>query len=308
MPHCVGLGIGRTAGDLMTRRGLVQLLFPCAVLAAGNEWITALGGHFETDSSGNIQAVNLRTSWVTDGDLLELARLPKLQRLDLSRTRISDQGLSYLKKASQLREVNLAYAERIGDPAHAVVKEWKNLTRLSLRGTVVADETAAAAASLPNLEALDITDTIVADIGMEALASAPKLKELSIGNIRMSELGYQSLRQFTNLLQLDLSGGKYRGNNTLSTRAVDAISSLRQLRVLKLGHVKFPVKSLATLSALANVETLGLEYSPEIGDAAVPILSGWKSLRQVDLHATKFTKEGIAALRQQRPDCKILWE
>jgi hypothetical protein len=33
-----------------------------------------------------------------------------------------------------------------------------------------------------------------------------------------------------------------------------------------------------------------------------------KSLLQVDLHATKFTKEGIAALRQQRPDCKILWE
>ena len=52
--------------------------------------------------------------------------------------------------------MNLAYAERIGDPAHAVIKEWKHLTKLSLRGTVVADETAAAAASLPLLETLDL--------------------------------------------------------------------------------------------------------------------------------------------------------
>jgi len=284
------------------------LLFPFVLLAAGAEWIAALGGRTELDSAGNIVAVNLRTTWVADGDLLELARLPKLQKLDLSRTRISDQGLSYLKKASQLREVNLAYAERIGDPAHAIISEWKQLRRLSLRGTVVADETAAAAAKLPELEALDIADTIVADIGMEALASAPKLKELALGNIRMSELGYQSLRQYTNLLSLDLSGGKHRGNNTLSARAAEAVSSLRQLRTLKLGHLKFPVKSLQVLSALSSVETLGLEYSPDIDDSAIPILVQWKSLRWVDLNRTKITKEGVATLREQRPDCKFLWE
>src|SRR5690349_14619726 len=127
----------------------ILLLAPFVLMAAGPDWITALGGRVELDAAGDVESVNLRTSWVTDGDLLELAKLPKLQRLDLSRTRISDQGLSYLKKATELREVNLAYAERIGDPAHAVISEWKHLRRLSLRGTVVADETAAAAAKLP---------------------------------------------------------------------------------------------------------------------------------------------------------------
>jgi hypothetical protein len=271
-------------------------------------WIDGLGGRVERDPAGQIVAVNLRASWVSDGDLLELARMPKLQRLDLSRTRISDKGLAYLKTAPALREVNLAYAERIGDPAHAVIKEWKHLTKLSLRGTIVADETAAAAASLPLLETLDLADSIVGDPGVEALASAPKLRQLSLGNIRTSEVGYQSLRQLTGLTHLDLGGGKQRGFNTLSERSIQAIASLRQLRVLRIGHLRFPAKNFALFAALTNVEELGLEYCPEIKDEALPVLAEWKSLRRVDLTGTKVTAEGVAKLRTQRPDAQILWQ
>jgi hypothetical protein len=271
-------------------------------------WIDGLGGRVERDAAGQVVAVNLRASWVSDGDLLELARMPKLQRLDLSRTRISDKGLAYLKTAPALREVNLAYAERIGDPAHAVIKEWKHLTKLSLRGTVVADETAAAAASLPLLETLDLADSIVGDPGVEALASAPKLRQLSLGNIRTSEVGYQSLRQLTGLTHLDLGGGKQRGFNTLSERSIQAIASLRQLRVLRIGHLRFPTKNFALFAALTNVEELGLEYCPEIKDEALPVLAEWKSLRHVDLTGTKVTAEGVAKLRAQRPDAQILWQ
>jgi hypothetical protein len=284
------------------------LWIPGLLLAAGLEWIGTLGGRVERNAKGQATAVNLRATWVTDGDLLELARMAQLQRLDLSRTRISDQGLSYLKKVATLREVDLSYAERIGDPAHATIKEWKQLTRLSLRGTVVADETAAAAASLPHLEALDIADTIVGDPGVEALALAPKLKELTLGSIRMGDLGYQSLRQFTGLRLLDLSGNRPLSSPRLSMRGVEAIASLKQLRVLRLGHLRFPAKSVPVLKTLENVERLGLEFCPEITDEALPHLASWKSLRWVDLHGTKVTAAGVAALREQRPDCQILWE
>ncbi len=260
-------------------------------------WIDSLGGRVERDSAGQIVAVNLRASWVSDGDLLELARLPQLQRLDLSQTRITDQGLAYLKTASNLTDVNLAYAEKIGDPAHSVVKHWKKLRRLSLRGTVVADETARSAASLPHLEALDITDTIVGDVGIEALSLAPKLKELSIGNIRMSEVGFQSLRQFTALEYLDLSGKRPTGVASISEKGIAAIASLKQLRVLRLGHVKLPANGIAVLNTLPNVETLALQYSPDITDEAIPYLVSWKSLRSIDLYGTKVTAEGLKSLR-----------
>jgi len=284
------------------------LLYALFATVADVSWIEPLGGRMERDAAGNVIAVHLRASWVSDGELLELARLPKLARLDLSRTRISDKGLAYLRTAPSLRDVNLAYAERIGDPAHAVVKEWKKLEKLSLRGTVVADETAAAAASLPLLETLDLGDSIVGDVGVEALAAAPKLKQLSLGNVRMSDVGYQSLRQLTRLAVLDLSGGRHRGNNTLSERSVQAVASLRQLRVLKLGHLKFPARSFAQFAGMVNLEELGLEYCPEVNDEALKVLEGWKSLRRVDLTGSSVTAAGVEKLRAARPDCQVLWQ
>ncbi|MBK9169140.1 MAG: hypothetical protein IPM24_16980 [Bryobacterales bacterium] len=292
----------------MPNTTILLIAAPAVLLAAGPAWLAALGGRVETGAAGEITAVDLRASWVTDGDLLDLARLPALRRLDLSRTRITDQGLSYLKQAAGMEEVNLAFAEKIGDPAHATVQQWKKLRRLTLRGTVIADETAAAAARLPGLESLDIADTIVGDVGIESLSLAPKLRELAIGNTRISELGYQSLRQFTTLETLDLSGGRHRGPATLNEQSVEAVASLRQLRVLRLGHTKFPAKSMAVLRTLENLERLGLEYSPEVNDDAIPHLIAWRSLRVVDLHGTKVTAEGAARLRAARPDCRVLWE
>jgi hypothetical protein len=94
----------------------------------------------------------------------------------------------------------------------------------------------------------------------------------------------------------------------MTERSVDAIASLEGLRVLRLGYVKFPLKSLARLKTMPNVERLGLEYCPDIGDDAIPHLVDWKSLKTVDLYGTKITAEGFAKLRRQRPDCKFLSE
>ncbi len=292
------------------KRALAAAAWVAALAAAATDlgWVEPLGGRIERDGAGQVLAVNLRASWVSDGDLLELARLPKLERLDVSRTRISDKGLAYLKTAPALRDVSLAYAERIGDPAHAVIKEWKQLRRLSLRGTVVADETAAAAASLPFLETLDLADSIVGDVGVEALASAPRLRQLSLGNVRMSDIGYQSLRQLTGLSSLDLAGGRHRGFNTLSERSVQAIASLRQLRILRLGNLKFPAKNFVLLTSLTSLEELGLESCPEVTDDMVSHLAGWKSLRRVDLTGTRMTADGVAQLRGARSEMQVLWQ
>jgi hypothetical protein len=308
MQDLVGTRIGEPEGNLGMRVLLPLVTTVLLVAPVSAAWIDDLGGRVEIGPAGEITVVNLRASWVSDGDLLELARLSQLQRLDLSRTRISDQGLAYLKTAANLREVNLSYAEKIGDPAHAVIKHWKNLRKLNLRGTVIADETAASAASLPELEVLDIADTIVGDVGIEALTTAPKLKELSIGNIRMSEVGFQSLRQLTTLSHLDLSGRRHQGPANITQRGIEAIASLHQLRVLQLGHNRFPAKSFALLAAMPAIEKLGLEFCPEINDEALEHLASWKSLRWVNLHGTKVTAEGVAALRKKRPDCQVLWE
>ena len=287
----------------------------CVGLAAAADanWIGEYGGRLERDAAGEVVAVNLRGSWIGDSDVRELARLPRLERLDLSFTRITDQGILNLKGARNLVEVNLMFDERVGDEGQAAIKQWTRLKRLNVRGTRIADNTVAAAASLPQLEALDISYTDALDFGLDALATAPKLKELSIGGLRITEAAFQSIRQIAGLEKLDLGGGKFSGGGqrsglTLDDSVLQAIASLKELRELELGYAKFPSRGLAILKTLPKLERLNLENCSRIDDDAVAHLASWKSLRWVDLNGTRVTKEGVARLRQQKPDCQVLWE
>src|SRR5580765_7218717 len=98
---------------LMRRMSLVLLTLP--LLAADSDWITRLGGRVERDGAGRIVAVNLRGSWINDVEMIELARLPDLERLDLSHTRITDEGMLNLKPAAKIQELKLFYSEWITD-------------------------------------------------------------------------------------------------------------------------------------------------------------------------------------------------
>src|SRR5579862_8756741 len=124
----------------MLSRGAALVLACGGFLHASDlNWITEYGGRSERDSAGAVVGVNLRGTWISDSDLIELGRLPHLERLDLSLTRITDRGILYLKSAANLVDVNLDFDERVGDQGQAAIREWKRLRRLNLRGTKIAD-------------------------------------------------------------------------------------------------------------------------------------------------------------------------
>src|SRR5213594_3718692 len=120
----------------MMKLRMLLLLITSSVLLAGEsvDWILSLGGKIERDSSGNVAAVNLRGSWVNDVELMSLASLPHLEKLDLSHTRITDQGMT-------------------------AIKDWKHLKGLNVRGTRISDGTLEIVSHLTQLEALDIANT-----------------------------------------------------------------------------------------------------------------------------------------------------
>ena len=105
VPDFLGQGLGADIeAQTVTRivpRGIILLLFAGSGGASGNlDWVDGLGGKIERDAAGSVIAVHLRGTWVSDSELLDLARLPKLERLDLSHTRITDEGLLHLKPAT----------------------------------------------------------------------------------------------------------------------------------------------------------------------------------------------------------------
>lgn len=273
-------------------------------------WVANAGGAVSRDRNGDIVAVDLRASWVTDSDLSELAGLPKLSQLDLSMTRITDHGLQQLKTAPVIAELDLYYDELITDAGLAAVKGWKRLKRLNARGTKVTDLTLQQLANVTSLEALNVGYALITDVGLDALASLPNLKELAIGGNKLTDAGLQPLRQMPGLTYLDLAGTQRTDSGlwsvSLTEPGLDAVATLKELRHLRLNGTLVSGPGLEKLRALTKLERLDLERCKRVGDDAAPVLESFRSLRRLDVAGTGMTPKGIAALRQSRPDCVVL--
>jgi internalin A len=284
--------------------------------AESTDWIARLGGKAELNAAGQIVAVNLRGGWINDTEMIELARLPHLEKLDLSHTRISDEGLLRLKTAPKIRDLNLFYAEWLTDQGLTAIRDWKHLKRLNLRGTRISDGTLELISRMTGLEALDIAHTSVTDNGLQALITLINLKELSLGRGRLSNASFEVLRMLPTLTYLDLSGarptppdmpGRASSGPGIPESALQSIAQLKDLRVLKLGYSAITGQGLRILSSLEKVEKLGLEGCRRVDDAAVSELANWKGLKYLDLQDTAVTAQSVEALRKAKPDLAILF-
>jgi internalin A len=299
----------------MTATPILALLFAMPLFAIDTNWIVKLGGTMERDAAGRITAVNLRGTWINDAEMIELARLPDLERLDLSHTRISDEGMLNLKPAPKIKELKLFYSEWITDQGMTAIKEWKQLKRLDGRGTRISDGTLEIVSRMPWLEALDIAHTEVTDVGLENLITLVNLKELALGRGRLSNAGLTALRMLPALTLLDLSGarptppdspgGRGRGAG-IPEETLKAIAELTELRVLHLGYSAINADGLRVLGSLAKVEKLGLQGCSRVDDAALAELAKWKSLKYLDVQEAPVTEKGLDLLRAAKPGIKIL--
>jgi hypothetical protein len=294
--------------------------------AAELSWVEEVGGRIVRDSAGNVTGVNLRGRWVTETDLRDLARRPHLTHLDLSLTRVTDQGMLELKNAPGIVDLNLYFAELVTDEGIAALKGWKKLRRLNVRGAKISDTTLEHLAAITTLESLDVGSALVTDVGLERLVVLPNLKELSFGGNEMGDGGLQALRQMPGLTHLDLSGQQGTDSNLWSVNmtdvGLDAVLSLKQLRELRLGctdvgvgteGVRFAAVSnmnvtgrwLEKMKALPKLEKLALQGCGRVGDDAVPILAAMPSLREVDLKGTGVTEKGVATLLEAKPKARV---
>jgi len=279
------------------------------MFAADPDWITGAGGVITHDRQGRITAVDLRSSWVTDSDLRDLAELPYLQSLNLSLTRITDHGMKELKNAPGIVELDLQYAEQVTDEGIAALKGWKRLKRLNLRGTKITDMTLGHLAGLPTLESLDIGFAQFTDSGLENLALLPNLKEVAIGGNKLTDVGLRFLRQLPGLTYLDLSGSQRTDSGLWSVGmtelGMESVATLKDLRELRLGGSSVSGRWLEKLKGLQKLERLSLQDAKRLGDDASPVLASFTGLRWLDLKGTGMTEKAVAGLRRQLPGCQV---
>jgi len=294
--------------------------------AVDTQWIEDLGGAVIKDPAGRITGVDLRASWVTDTDLRRLVRLPNLTHLDLSLTRITDQGMQELKNLHGIVDLSLYYAEYVTDEGMAAIKGWKKLKRLNVHGAKFSDTTLDHIAGITALEFLNIGSGMVTDIGLERLTSLPNLKELTIGGNKLTDAGLQALRQMHSLTYLDLGGRQGTDANIWAIRmsdvGLDAILSVKDLRELRfectsvgvgiegtrfaeVSYVSVTTGWLEKMSALPRLEKLKLQGCDRLNDDSIPALAALPGLREVDLKGSAVTEKGIAALKAAKPGIQV---
>jgi len=278
------------------------------------EWIAKLGGQVTRDQAGKIVGVNMRGTWINDADMLSLAVMPDLETLDLSHTRITDEGMLRLKRASKIKDLNLFYAEWITDQGMTAIRDWKHLKRLNVRGTRISDGTLEIVGRMPGLEALDIAHTSITDNGLDYLITLVNLKELSLGRGRLTNSSLQILKMLPTITYLDLSGARpappdmpgRAAQQGIPEASVRAIAELKELRVLKLGYSAIGAEGLRILSTVGAIEKLALEGCHRVNDAAMAELANWKNLKYLDVQDTQVTQTGVDALKKANLSIVIL--
>ncbi len=296
--------------------------------ASDTQWIEDVGGSAIKDSAGRITGVDLRASWVTDTDLRRLAQLPNLTYLDLSLTRITDQGMQELKGLTGIVDLNLRYAEYVTDEGLAAIKGWRKLKRLNVHGAKISDTTLEHIAGITSLENLNIGSAMVTDIGLERLTSLPNLKELTIGGNKLTDAGLQALRQMPGLTFLDLGGRQGTDANVWAVRmsdvGLDAVLSLKGLRDLRMAcssigvgiegqrfaevrYISVTTSWLERLKALPKLEKMSLQGCDRVNDESVPALAALPRLSQVDVKGSGITDKGAAALKAAKPGLEVYY-
>lgn len=308
------------------RAALLGLLWCVALAAADVSWIENLGGAVTRDDAGEVIGVDLRATWVTDTDLRKVAKFPKLATLDLSLTRITDQGMQTLKDLPGVVDLNLRFAEYVTDEGLAAVKEWKKLERLNVHGTKISDTTLEHISGITTIESLDVGSSMVTDVGLEQLSALPNLEELTIGGNELGDAGLQALRLLPGLTYLDLNGRQGTDSNvwtiSMTDRGLDAVLTLRNLRELRFGCTTLGVgregerfatvnvmevtaRWLERLKALTELRALKLQGCERVDDAAMEVLASFPALEEVDLKGSGVTEKGVAVLRAAKPDLRI---
>jgi internalin A len=249
-------------------------------------WIASEGGRVEKDASGQIAAIDLASTWITDPDLERIGQIKSLRKLNLAHTRITDVGIEHLKPLENVVELNLFYAEYITDTALAHLRGWKHLEVLNLRGTRMTSQVFENLAQLTSLRSLDIAFTEVEDDGFEQLSSLSKLESLALGGNRLSGTALASLKLLPALRSLD-AGGMQRVDSggwglALSEENLRRLSELTELRVLTLTganlndrRIDRPGNRLAERSELADISKLRSLKNLELLDLSrTPVLPG----------------------------------
>jgi Ran GTPase-activating protein (RanGAP) involved in mRNA processing and transport len=177
--------------------------------ASGASYLTKSGlRHLKTYKK--LQHLTLLGRSVTDDwleQLVEVIASNDLYELDLRETSIEGPGFVHLKKLPNLDWLDMSHSRLKDDGMKTLVASVPKLRWLFLDGNNITDAGLEALANCKTLEVLTLKDNKkVTDKGMEFVATCPKLRELDLANTDIGDAGARALVRASALKKLILTG------------------------------------------------------------------------------------------------------
>jgi serine/threonine protein kinase len=217
---------------------------------------------------------------LTNEAIASLATYPNLidaDEISLERTKVTDDGLIYLKRFLKLRRLKLG-GTKITDSG----LKW-------LRGQ--------------NLASLDLRDCEIRGYGLSDLDGMGLLRELNLSGTHIEDSGLPAMKGLHTLEVLALN---YTAISDLGLANLPAISSLRELHLAGVGVTAKGLAHLRKYFYLRLVTLFGA--GAKVDDAGLDELATCRALTSVDVRGTAVTGDGVERLAKALPYCKIEWD
>lgn len=248
------------------------------------------------EGNSQLMTVYLYGPKVTDEALAQLVHFPELKLLELRETRVTDAGLEYLKKLTNLEHLAFLPIDRYTKEGIRIV-QWSYPTiPPATEPTPVTDAGLVHLTACRKLKVLELLDTRVTPAGVAALAELPGLHSIGV-DFPLDEAAGKSLEQLKKCTRLRLGRRAWTPDRGV-------IELPPQFKELTVDAVPLDRVAVAELCAANQWTTLDLGNCG-LTDADLEPLANQKRLTSLRLGRNRITGPGLAALNGC-PELKIL--
>ncbi|KAL2236704.1 uncharacterized protein LOC105179139 [Sesamum indicum] len=241
----------------------------------------------------NLKEVDLsRCSKVTDAGIRHLLSVPALEKLCISETGVTADGVAGLASLTNLFMLDLGGLP-VTDSALSSLQVLKKLKHLELWGSEISNEGAVLLKTFPSLSSLNLAWTNVTN-----LPNLSSLAYLNMSNCTIHSL-FEGEGHKACLEKLVLSG-------VTMTNVSEAFQYVETSKLCFLDLSSSSLQSFSFLHSMSALTNLNLCDTALVDDSIEHIAYIGANLRYLNLSHTKVTSEGIGALAGHVPNLEIV--
>ena len=228
----------------------------------------------------------IKLTWISD-----LPQLPKLKRLHIHSSGLTDERVSELSGIKSVNSLDLIGS--FTDDGLTFLSKMRHLRRLALNSSNVSNAIMPAIGKMNELEYLSLINTPVTDSGLAHIARLTNLESLVLSRTSITDDGLIHLSQLSNLRKLMLDRGDWIGDSFRH------LANLTELESFIFDPVRVHDEHLRHLTKLKNLAVLRLK-GQQITDAGLVHVRTMTGLKHLDLNKTLISDDGLRHIADLR--------